>query len=178
MSRIFTASTTYVVPNGMSDLRIFMIGGGASGFSSHSGGGGAGYIKNINHGSISSGSSISITIGAGGQRTANNGNAGPAYSGGDTTVTIGGTTYTASGGKHATTASMPGGDGSSGGGGAGNTGSAGKGGSGGSYGDDGTSYFGGIGMGFTAFNDAVSPTLVLSAGAGGAAGNRRPASLE
>ena len=45
MNRLFTASTTYVVPNGMSDLRIFMIGGGASGFPSHSGAGGAAFRR-------------------------------------------------------------------------------------------------------------------------------------
>lgn len=172
MNRLFTASTTYVVPNGMSDLRIFMIGGGASGFPSHSGAGGAGYIQNVNYGQISAGTSISIIIGAGGQRTSSTGHDGPAYNGGATTVTIGGTTYTASGGKNSTgSGNLPGGDGSSGGGGAGNGGFAGKGGSGGSNGDAGNSYGGGTGMGVAAFDSAVNPTVVLSAGAGGAAGN-------
>jgi hypothetical protein len=155
----------------MSDLRIFMIGGGASGFSSHSGAGGAGYIQNVNYGQISAGTSISITIGAGGQRTGNSGNSGPAYNGGATTVTIGGTTYTASGGTNSATGNMPGGNGSSGGGGAGNGGTGGKGGSGGSNGDSGNTYGGGTGMGVAAFDSAVNPTVVLSAGAGGAAGN-------
>lgn len=170
-SKIFTTSTTYVMTGDVADLRIFMIGGGASGYSSHSGAGGAGYIKTVAHGSISSGTIISITIGAGGQRTGNSGNAGPAYNGGATTVTIGGTTYTASGGTNSTTVNEPGGNGSSGGGGAGNGGFAGKGGSGGSNGDAGKSYGGGTGMGVAEFNSAVIPTGALSAGAGGAAGS-------
>jgi hypothetical protein len=168
-SKIFTASTTYVMTGDVSDLSIFMIGGGASGYSSHSGAGGAGYIKTAAHGSISSGTSISITIGAGGQRTGNSYSSG-AYNGGATTVTIGSTTYTASGGTSATDNSN-GGNGSSGGGGAGNSGFAGKGGSGGSNGAAGNSYGGGTGMGVAAFNSAVNPTVVLSAGAGGAAGS-------
>jgi hypothetical protein len=148
-----------------------MIGGGASGFPSHSGAGGAGYIKTVAYGEISSGTSISITIGAGGQRTASTGNDGPAYNGGATTVTIGGTTYTASGGTNSATVNMPGGNGSSGGGGAGNGGTAGKGGSGGSNGDTGATYGGGTGMGVAEFNSAVIPTGAFSAGAGGAAGS-------
>ena len=171
-SKIFTTSTTYVMPVAVSDLRIFMIGGGASGFSSHSGAGGAGYILTVAHGQISSGTTISITIGAGGQRTGNSGNSGPAYNGGNTLVTIGNTTYNAAGGTNSgSNVNMPGGNGSSGGGGAGNGGTAGKGGSGGSNGDSGSTYGGGTGMGVAAFNSAVIPTGAFSAGAGGAAGN-------
>lgn len=171
-NKIFTTSTTYVMPMALPNLRIFMIGGGASGFSSHSGAGGAGYILNVAHGQISAGTSISITIGAGGQRTGNSGNDGPAYNGGNTLVTIGNTTYNAEGGKNSgSTMNMPGGNGSSGGGGAGNDGYAGNGGSGGSNGSSGNSYGGGTGMGVEAFNNAVIPTGVFSAGAGGAAGN-------
>jgi hypothetical protein len=152
-------------------MRIFMIGGGASGFPCHSGAGGAGYIQDIGLGPVSAGTTISITIGAGGQRATST-PAGPAYNGSSTTVTIGSTTYTAAGGVSASSSGAPGGNGSSGGGGAGNAGSGGKGGSGGSDGDIGATYNGGTGIGVNAFNNAVIPTSgVLSAGAGGAAGN-------
>jgi hypothetical protein len=154
------------MPSGIPDLEIFMIGGGASGYGGQSGGGGAGYIISVAHGSISSGTSISITIGAGGKRAANSDGC---FSGGDTTVTIGGTTYTASGGYNNENGFSSGGNGSSGGGGAGNAGFAGKGGSGGSNGYPGASYDGGTGMGVDAFNSAVNPTN-FSAGAGGTAG--------
>lgn len=170
-NQIFTASTTYTVPvGGFSNMRIFMIGGGASGFPSHSGAGGAGFIQDIAIGTVSAGTTISITIGAGGQRATST-PSGPAFNGGSTTVTIGDTTYTAAGGANYIDVNSPGGNGSSGGGGAGNSGYGGNGGSGGSDGATGAQYGGGTGMGVNAFNNAIKPTMgVLSAGAGGAAG--------
>jgi len=166
-SKLFTASTTYTMQIAVSNLNIFMIGGGASGYPSHSGAGGAGYILTTTH-NVSVGTNISITIGAGGQRATST-PSGPAYNGGKTMVTIDNTTYNANGGVGAE-GNASGGTGSSGGGGAGNSGFGGNGGSGGSNGVKGAVYAGGTGMGVTAFNNAVNPTGVLSAGAGGAAG--------
>jgi hypothetical protein len=167
-SKLFTASTIYTMQIAVSNLNIFMIGGGASGFPSHSGAGGAGYILTTTH-NVSVGTSISITIGAGGQRATST-PGGPAYNGGNTLVTIGNTTYNATGGVGGA-GNAPGGNGSSGGGGAGNDGFGGSGGSAGSNGVSGSTYAGGTGMGITAFYSAVNPTGVLLAGAGGAAGN-------
>lgn len=168
-SQLFIASTTYTMPIAVSNLTIFMIGGGASGFPSHSGAGGAGYILKITS-NVSAGTNVIITIGNGGQRATST-PSGPAYNGGNTLVTIGNTTYNAAGGVCAISSNAPGGNGSSGGGGAGNAGFGGKGGSEGTDGAGGAVYAGGTGMGVTAFYSAVNPTGVLSPGAGGAAGN-------
>ncbi len=159
------------MPVDVDNLKIFMIGGGGSGYGGHSGAGGAGYITTVNADKISKGTTIKVNIGAGGVGTlmlgANKGQA--------TTITILGNTYTANGGLSAIHGNAPGGAGSSGGGGAGNAGPGGNGGSGGSNGANGSTYVGGAGMGTSAFQNAINfignSAYNFRAGLGGTTGN-------
>jgi hypothetical protein len=165
---LFQTSTTYNVTQYLQNVRVFMIGGGASGAGSWYPGGGAGYITTRTYpGNLSPGHQITVTIGAGGAASAaGDGNYGSV--GGTTTVNIAGTSYSAEGGNPSF-----GSEGSSGGGGSGNRGFGGSGGSGGSNGYNGASYSGGAGMGVASFNVAISNFMSgyniynIRAGAGG-----------
>ena len=168
---IITTSGTYTVTQYLKNVKVFLIGGGASGKGSHYGGGGAGYITTATYPyNLSPGQSVTVTIGAGGAATAA-GNTGIVNNGGTTTINIAGTEYySAAGGDGA---GLEGGNGSSGGGGAGNDGYGGYGGSGGSNGNAGASYGAGTGMGVAAFNVAINNFMSgyniynIRAGAGG-----------
>ena len=149
-----------------------MIGGGGSGFGSHGGAGGAGYITTVYAGQISKGTTITVNIGAGGGRTQAQNKGTMSFNGQATTITILGNTYTANGGSAGN--DSKGGAGSSGGGGAGNAGFGGNGGSGGSNGADGGTYSGGVGMGTSAFQNAINfignSAYNFRAGVGGGTG--------
>ncbi len=176
-SKLFTESMTYNIPKSVNKLKIFMIGGGASGYGSHGGGGGAGYITTSEILQIKEGTVITVSIGVGGVRTST-GNEAQTFDGKPTTVTIKDNTYTAKGGlasiRWPSQNCFNGGFGSSGGGGAGNSGSGGNGGSGGSNESDGAAYKGGEGMGTSAFNNTINfigkSPFNFRAGAGGATG--------
>lgn len=150
---VFTASTTVTVNQYLQNIKVFLIGGGASGTGSFLGGGGAGYITTATYpGNLSPGHQITVTIGAGGGAIA----AGSQSSnvGGTTTIVIAGTSYSAEGGRGSLISAVE--VGSSGGGGGGNFGVGGSGGSGGSNGNSGATYPGGVGMGTAAFNAAIN----------------------
>jgi hypothetical protein len=153
----------------LQNIRVFLIGGGASGKGSHFGGGGAGYITTATYpGTLSPGQTVSVIIGAGGAATAP-GNTLDVNPGGTTSIIIAGTQYDAAGGDGGT---LEGGNGSSGGGGAGNFGYGGNGGSGGLNGISGATYGAGTGMGVEAFNNAINfmsgyNIYNIRAGAGG-----------
>jgi hypothetical protein len=150
---IFTKSETVTVTQYLKNIKVFLIGGGASGTGAFYAGGGAGYITTATYpNTLSPGQTVIVTIGAGGAETAA-GNTAIVNNGGATTIIIAGTSYTAEGGRGSLTSETD--VGSSGGGGGGNYGSGGNGGSGGSNGSAGASYPGGKGMGTTAFDAAI-----------------------
>ena len=169
--RAFTTSGTHTVTQYLQNIRVFLIGGGASGTGAFYAGGGAGYITTGTYsGTLGPGHQITVTIGAGGAATAA-GNTANVNNGGTTTINIAGTSFSAEGGKGSLTSSID--VGSSGGGGGGNAGAGGYGGSGGSDGGPGDSYPGGTGMGVAAFNVAIYNFISgyniydIRAGAGG-----------
>ena len=168
--RAFTTSGTHTVTQYLQNIRVFLIGGGASGTGAFYAGGGAGYITTGTYPyTLGPGHQITVTIGAGGAATAA-GNTANVNNGGTTTINIAGTSFSAEGGKGSLTSSID--VGSSGGGGGGNTGVGGYGGSGGSNGNSGATYSAGTGMGATAFNAAISfmsgyNIYNIRAGAGG-----------
>lgn len=151
---VFTTSTTVTVNQYLQNVKVFLIGGGASGTGAFYAGGGAGYIITATYpNTLSPGQTVTVTIGAGGAAT-DPGNTAIVNNGGRTTINIAGTEYSAEGGRNSLTSSIE--VGSSGGGGGGNTGGGGNGGSGGSNGNSGATYLGGIGMGTVAFNAAIN----------------------
>jgi hypothetical protein len=152
---VFTTSATVTVNQYLQNIKVFLIGGGASGTGAFYAGGGAGYITTATYpGNLSPGQTVTVTIGAGGAATAA-GNTSEVNNGGTTTINIAGTSYSAQGGKCSMTSAAIN-VGSSGGGGGGNSGSGGNGGSGGSNGNSGATYPGGVGMGTAAFNAAIN----------------------
>lgn len=167
---VFTTSKTVTVTQYLKNIKVFLIGGGASGTGAFYAGGGAGYITTATYpNTLSPGQTVTVTIGAGGDAT-EAGNTATVNNGGTTTINIAGTSYSAEGGKGSLTSETD--VGSSGGGGGGNPGGGGNGGSGGSNGSAGGSYSGGKGMGTTAFNAAIKfiegyNIYDIRAGAGG-----------
>lgn len=64
--QIFTASSIFTVPYGVTSVDVFLVGGGASGANNGEMGGGAGYTKTIKGLAATQGQSVSVVIGAGG----------------------------------------------------------------------------------------------------------------
>ena len=85
-AQLFTQNVNYTMPGSVNSLKIFMIGGGGSGFGGHYGAGGAGYITTVGIGQISKGTVISVVIGGGGRTPT--GNSSQSFEGQATTVTI------------------------------------------------------------------------------------------
>lgn len=162
---VITSSQTWVVPNGVSLVDVFLVGGGAGTsygydvyptgtFLGGYAGCGGGYTKTQKNVACTPGSSIPIAVGAGGNGLANrNGPAsnpallgqGNGGKGGTSSVTIGGTTYSAEGGNAPKLGNMgdrKGASGGSGGGGGGqsSTYKNSKGGDGGSDGSAGVAF--------------------------------------
>ena len=172
MTFIDTASPTdFVVPSGVSSVRVLAIGGGGGGANGHQGGGGAGFLD-WGSVSVTAGEIFSVIVGAGGNGAA---------SGTNTIVglTAGGTSsfsdlFTAAGGGVVSGINQGGHNGSSGGGAACNAGSLG--GNGGSLGSNGQACQSGssmpIGTGMGDYSSILSffTQAVLSGGAGGAGG--------
>ena len=133
-----TSSTTFVVPVGITSLRIRVVGGGGgggtNGYSGGGGGGGGGYAHGVF--TVSPGTSYALTVGAGGGVNANGGTTsfGSLISAtGGTTGNSGGAGGTGTGGTVQRTGGTGGatGDGYSGGGGGGAGSHLGNGGAGG-----------------------------------------------
>lgn len=174
-NQTFTGSGTFTVPEGVTKIKVFVVGGGGSGYkgttSSSSatpgggGGGGAGYTQTAEY-SVSQGQKCTITIGAGGGQNSN----GLAQEGSTTSFRLpNGTTLTANGGG----VDLWGGDGGSGGGPGGRTYSTRyPGGAGGSDGSDGVKQYssGGVGQHTTtrAYGESGG-TLYAGGGGGGSA---------
>lgn len=105
MTKSFTASDTWTVPDNVTELTIECVGGGGAGgyvhgsgfyFEASAGGGGGAYAKKVNVG-VTPGQKVTVTVGAGGYAWATSGNQ---IDGGDTYVTIGGSIVVkAAGGK-------------------------------------------------------------------------------
>lgn len=161
---------SFVVPFGVTEIRVLTIGGGGGGTNGHQGGGGAGYLATATF-SVTDSDIFSISVGAGG-----NG----ALAGSNTIIgsTVGGTSsfdiMFSLGGGIVTGINQGGHNGSSGGGGACNSGSiGGAGGSGGSNGQpcvSGSSMPIGLGQGDYSGLLSIFTQGVISAGAGGAGG--------
>ena len=167
---VFTTSTTVTVIHYLENIKVFLIGGGASGTGAFYAGGGAGYITTATYPyNLSPGQTITVTIGDGGAAT-EAGNTAIVNNGGRTTINIAGFEYNAEGGRGSVIDAVE--VGSSGGGGGGNLGGGGNGGRGGSTGNSGATYPGGVGMGTAAFNAAINfiggyNIYNIRAGAGG-----------
>jgi len=175
----YTSSGTFTVPDGVSKIDIFCVGGGGGGYGSRylanqasGSGGGGGYTATKLGYAVTPGAKIGVTVGAGGRGGAAGSNSNGA-SGGSSSF---GSIISASGGTGAGSAgSYRGGNGGSGGG-AGqftDNGTNKKGCNGGSNGGNGTAGHaaGGSGQGKTtrAFGDS-SGTLYAGGGAGGMVG--------
>lgn len=159
---VMTVSDTYIIPNNVGNIDLFLVGGGAGGTAY--GGGGGGYTKTIKGINVSSTKEIVASIGAGGR-------SGTSTAGGATTVIINGITYKANGADENNASKA--GNGGSGGGGSSTGSTSMVGGSGGTNGSDGVSgsegsanYSKGTGQGSSthAFEDE---TMELYAGGGG-----------
>lgn len=110
-NQTFTGSGTFTVPEGVTKIKVFVVGGGASGGSDRpmtssssatrgGGGGGGGYTKTAEY-TVSSGQKCTVTIGAGGA-----GKSGDHNAGGATSFRLpNGTTLSAAGGKSTRTTS-------------------------------------------------------------------------
>lgn len=111
---------TWIVPEGCTEVDVFLVGGGAGGGNGYAGGGGSGsgYTKTYKKSSTSSGSynswvkdgeaikvtpgqQIRIVVGSGGEGGSSTSGRNPVYGkdGSPTTLTAGNTTYVAEGGK-------------------------------------------------------------------------------
>ena len=170
---VFTSSTTWTVPAGITSINIFCVGGGGGSGSINNliggGGGGGGYTAYKNGVSVTYGNQITITVGAGGTY-ANNG--------GISSAAIGSTVLvSANGGNRGGTygsAGYPGSGGSGGGGGySSSSGKCYNGGSDGSNGEyhytssNGTKY--GYGQGTTTREFGQSTGTLYAGGGGGGA---------
>ena len=113
-STIYISSGEFIVPLGVSSVRVLVVGGGAGGGSGYAGGGGSGYVQ-VEEMSVRHFQRITIVVGKGGQ--------GSGYKGGDGTqnATAGGLSafghYLFANGGIAPTTSWQGSAGGSGGGG-------------------------------------------------------------
>jgi hypothetical protein len=98
-SATFTTSGAYVVPAGVTTVKVQAWGGGGGGQSGSGGGGGGGEYAAENALAVTAGESLTVTIGAGGAGGPS-GAGGPGSDGGTTTVKRSGTTLvSAHGGK-------------------------------------------------------------------------------
>jgi hypothetical protein len=173
MIQIFTSSTTWTAPTGVSGIQYLVVGGGGGGGGDSGGGGGAGAVWN---GTLTTGltGSKTVTVGSGGAA----GTTGSGAVGKNSVFGNGGTAITATGGGLGAggNAKTNGGTGGSGGGatgtGNGGTGVSGHGyagGSGTSWSSSGTKYLGGGGGGAMAAGGAATGSAVpYSGGIGGA----------
>ena len=67
---VFTTSKTVTVTQYLKNIKVFLIGGGASGTGAFYAGGGAGYITTATYpNTLSPGQTVTVTIGAGGDAT-------------------------------------------------------------------------------------------------------------
>ena len=170
-SFLFTEpSGVFVVPNGVTTLRVIAIGGGGGGANGHQGGGGSGYVARAEL-PVTPGQQIAVVVGRGGSGA-------QTYFDNDIFgLTSGeassfGTVLTAQGGGIVAGINTPGGNGGSGGGGSCNSGySGGAGGTAGS-GGNGCTYGGGAGQGGS-FTSGFTTFVrrMITAGPGGAGGN-------
>ena len=163
-------ASQFVVPTGVTRVRVLVVGGGAGGANGHQGGGGSGYVASGVL-QVSPGQVIDVTVGQGGlgaqqcfgcnEIVGSSGGAASAF----------GSYLSALGGRAVVDVNAPGGDGGSGGGGSCNAGWSG--GSGGFAGSNGgaCSYDGGAGQG-DSFIAALSLFTLnaVTAGPGGAGG--------
>ena len=80
-SAIYSSSGKFVVPLGVSSVRVLVVGGGAGGGSGHAGGGGSGYVQ-LEKMAVEQLERVPITVGRGGQgslhRLSNNAQSGTA----------------------------------------------------------------------------------------------------
>ena len=80
-SAIYTSSGKFIVPLGVSSVRVLLVGGGAGGGSGHAGGGGSGYVQ-AEEVAVEQLERVPITVGRGGQgsmhRLSNNAQTGTA----------------------------------------------------------------------------------------------------
>lgn len=169
-STTFTTSGTFMVPPGVSSVRVLAVGGGAGGANGHQGGGGSGLVATGTL-AVSAGDLVPVTVGGFGK------GANPCNGCNDIIgntpggASSFGTMLSAAGGQTPTVGNGPGGNGGSGGGGSCNAGPVG--GAGGTSGAAGgaCSYAGGTGQGST-FTAALSGFTVhtFTAGPGGAGG--------
>ncbi|EDY81443.1 hypothetical protein VDG1235_1061 [Verrucomicrobiia bacterium DG1235] len=160
----------FLVPTGVTSVKVLAIGGGGGGANGHQGGGGSGYVS-FGTFSVSPGQLISIVVGLGG-----NGGIAQLNSNAIVGLTAGtassfGSFLTANGGGVVSGINQPGGNGGSGGGGSNNGGTppSGAGGSGGSNGGA-ARYAGGLGQGDYTAGFGLFTENTLSAGAGGLGG--------
>ncbi len=175
LKNYITTSGTWTVPKGVTEVDLFLVGGGASGARERGGGGGSGYTETYLNVTVTPEDVINVTIGAGGVGITSNGvgNVGGFTRFGDND------TYQAGGGQtggHGSYGNGVGGAGGSGGGESGASGSPNEGGAGGYDGGDGedrTGAGGGTGQGAPnagrAFHDPLEP--IEYAGGGGGFGN-------
>ncbi len=160
-SLLFTSNGSFVVPVGVTAVKVLVVGGGGGGACGHQGGGGSGYVAS-NLINVISGQSISITVGTGGAGGTTNGST----SSNGTSSSFG--SYLTANGGYGTQYS--GGNGGSGGGGAGNSGYGGAGGTGGLNGYSGAWTGGGTGQGNYTSLLSIFLENTFTAGSGGAGG--------
>jgi hypothetical protein len=165
----FTQSGTFVVPQGVSQVRVLCVGGGGGGGNGHSGGGGSGFVATGTF-SVSQGQSIAVTVGQAGngaiQQTDNS--VVGISPGGSSSF---GNLLSAGGGQVVTSSGSTANSGGSGGGGSCNGGTTGgNGGTGGSNGGSCT-YSGGAGQGNYVPALSLFVHSSVSAGSGGLGGS-------
>lgn len=160
----FTASGTFTVPYGVTELDVFCVGGGGGGFSttdgSGPGGGGGGYTGTVKKVVVSPNQQYAVVVGSGGPAKA----AGGSSSFGSVLTVQGGSPSPAFAG---------GSGGSGGGGGSAGMGAVPPGGAGGSNGSNGVGSGGaaGIGQGSTTYAFAESNNTLYAGGGGGSTGS-------
>jgi len=170
VSQLFSQSGTFVVPQGVGQVRVLCVGGGGGGGNGHSGGGGAGYVSTGTF-TVNSGQSIAVTVGGGGtgaiEQNGSNTVAGISPGG---SSSFGGL-LSAGGGQVVTSSGSSANAGGSGGGGSCNAGTnGGNGGTGGSNGGS-CSNSGGQGQGNYVPSLSLFIHSTVSAGAGGQGGS-------
>lgn len=180
--QMFTSSTSFVVPDGVTYLRGKTWGGGGGGGGNTTqggggGGGGGGYAENII--AVTPGETLTLTVGAGGTAGSNAGGSAAANSGGNgglTRILRGATVLISANGGTGGEGSLSSGQGAHGPGGAGTVGAVIMTGSNGNAGSNaGTNGFGGFGGGAAAGGGGSAassglPSAANGPGGGGAGG--------
>ena len=167
---IFTSSTTWTAPTGVSGIQYLVIGGGGGGGGDSGGGGGAGAVWN---GTLTTGltGSKTVTVGAGGTAGTNgNGAAGSSSVFATITATGGGFGAGGNGNKNGGNGGSGGGSVGTGTGGTAVSGHGNAGGTGKTWLSGGNQYLGGGGGGATAAGGAVTGSAVPYRGGIGGAG--------